>query len=194
MVVWRRLRKVPARKDWSFDMPKEKQWTVGAPEISGERRDELEERVIEVGRISRTVAGGKRMRFRALVVVGDRKGKVGMGLAKAQEVAGAIAKATTKARKAMITVPIVHGTIPFTVEATYGSAHVLLKPAVPGTSIIAGGSVRTIMELAGIANVVSKMFGAPNRINNARATLHALELLQRKWEHKQSMRSDKEQR
>jgi len=166
-------------------MPREKQWSVGTPE-GGERREELEERVIEVGRISRTVAGGKRMRFRALVIVGDRKGKAGMSLSKALEVSGAIAKATAKAKKSMISVPIINGTIPFEVEATYGSAHVLLKPAPPGTSIIAGGAVRTIMELAGVQNVVSKMLGAPNRLNNARATFLAFEGLQQKWDGKQA--------
>lgn len=172
-------------------MPREKQWTVGTPDID-EKREELEERVIEVGRISRTVAGGKRMRFRALVVVGDRKGKVGMGLGKAQEVAGAIAKATAKAKKSMIEVPIVNGTIPFETRATFGSAHVLLKPAVPGTSIIAGGSVRTIMELAGIQNIVSKILGAPNRVNNSQATLTALEKLGRKWRVKEQNREGRD--
>lgn len=168
-------------------MPREKQWTVGTPEI-GERREEIEERVIEVGRISRTVAGGKRMRFRALVVVGDRKGKVGMGVAKALEVSGAIAKATAKAKKSMIEVPITGGTIPFETQATYGSAHILLKPAAPGTSIIAGGAVRTIMELAGIQNVVSKILGAPNRLNNSRATFLALEELHKCWREKSAAR------
>lgn len=167
-------------------MPREKQWSAGTPDLEG-RREELEERVIEVGRISRTVAGGKRMRFRALVIVGDRKGRVGMSLAKALEVSGAIAKSTAKAKRSMINVPIVSGTIPFEIEATYGSAHVLLKPAAPGTSIIAGGAVRTIMELSGVQNVVSKMLGSPNRLNNARATFLALEQLQRKWKGKQNL-------
>jgi small subunit ribosomal protein S5 len=167
--------------DWSFKMPQEKQWTVGVPEKEEERQGP-EERIIEVGRISRTVAGGKRMRFRALVVVGDRSGHVGMGLAKAQEVAGAIAKATAKAKKTTIEIPLVSGTIPFEVEASYGSAHILLKPAPAGTSIIAGGAVRIILELAGVENAVGKMLGAPNRITNTRATFLALENLRYKWQ------------
>lgn len=170
-------------------MPREKQWTIGTPEIAEEKREEIEERVLEVGRISRTVAGGKRMRFRALVVVGNRKGRVGMALDKAQEVSAAIAKATAKAKKSMIDVPIVSDTIPFEVEARYGSAHVLLRPAAPGTSIIAGGAVRTIMDLAGVRNVVSKILGAPNRITNSRATFLALQKLHQKWAEKQRMRS-----
>ena len=111
-----------------------------------------------------------------------------MGLGKAQEVAGAIAKATSKAKKSMIEVPIVNGTIPFETQASYGSAHILFKPAVPGTSIIAGGSVRTIMELAGIQNIVSKILGAPNRVNNSRATISALEELRKKWRTKEQSR------
>lgn len=138
---------------------------------------EYEERVVEIDRVSRTVKGGKRMRFRALVVVGNRKGKVGMGIGKAGDVQGAIKKAVTSARKHLITVPIVNDTIPHDATTKYGSALVFLKPAPAGTSIIAGGAVRAVIELSGIRNILSKIIGSSNKINNVRATLLALSSL-----------------
>ena len=144
---------------------------------------EFEERVVEVDRVSRTVKGGKRMRFRALVVVGNRKGKVGMGIGKAGDVQTSIKKAVTTAKKHLITVPIINDTIPHDTTMKYGSATVYLKPAPAGTSVIAGGPVRAVIELSGIRNILSKIIGSSNKINNVRATLRALESLTLKKGH-----------
>lgn len=138
----------------------------------------LEERVITVDRVSRTQKGGRRMRFRATVVVGDRQGNVGMGIGKANEITSAVAKATHKAKKNIITVPLVRHTIPHEIVGKFDRAVVLLKPASVGTSIIAGGAVRPILELAGVENVVSKcLTRTTNKLNNAYATLKALQSL-----------------
>lgn len=138
---------------------------------------ENEDRVVSIDRISRTVKGGRRIRFRALIVLGNRAGQVGIGTAKANDVQTAIAKAKNDALKSMITVPIVKGTIPHEITLTYGSTRVLLKPAPEGHSIIAGGSVRAVIELSGIKNIVSKSLGSSNAINSAMATYLALKKL-----------------
>lgn len=137
-------------------------------------KSEFEERVVSIDRVSYTVAGGRRLRFRALVVVGNRAGKVGMGVAKAGEVQAAVQKAVASAKKHMVTVPIIAETIPHAVNMRFGSAHIFLKPARPGTSVIAGGSVRAVIELAGIKNLLSKVLGSNNKINNVSATIEAL--------------------
>lgn len=137
-------------------------------------KTDKERRVLQVDRVARTVAGGKRIRFRALVIVGDKNGQVGMGIGKATEVVDAVGKATKKAEKSMIKVNIQNGTIPYRIELKLGSAHIILKPAKPGTSIVAGGTIRTITELAGIQNIVAKILGTANKINNAKATILAL--------------------
>jgi len=139
-----------------------------------EKEKQFDERVLQVDRVTRVVKGGRRMRFRALVVVGDRKGKIGFGVAKSNEVAGAVKKANNLAVKKMIKVPIINGTIPHETRYTYSGADVLLKPASEGTSIVAGGVVRSIAELAGIENLLSKMLGSSNKMNNVRATFKAL--------------------
>lgn len=141
-------------------------------------KSEFEERVVSIDRVSYTVAGGRRLRFRALVVVGNRQGKVGMGVAKAGEVATAIQKAVAAAKKNLVTIPIIKETIPHQVQVSYGSARVLLKPAPAGTSVIAGGSVRAVIELAGVKNIRSKALGSNNKINNVAATIEALRSLQ----------------
>lgn len=151
--------------------------------VAGElvEKNPLEERVVSVDRISRTVSGGRRIRFRALVVVGDKNGRVGVGLAKSNEVAGAVAKATRKARKLMIDVPIKNETIPHQTSFRYSSAYVMLKPAPVGTSVIAGGPVRAVVELAGIKNVTSKILGSTsNKVNNVMATFEALGQLRKR--------------
>lgn len=140
-------------------------------------KSEFEERVVSVDRVSYTVAGGRRLRFRALVVVGDRQGRVGMGVAKSGEVQTAVQKAVAAAKKRLVTVPIVRETIPHAVTSRFGSAYVLLKPARPGTSVIAGGSVRAVIELAGIKNILSKSLGSNNKINIVTATIEALKAL-----------------
>jgi small subunit ribosomal protein S5 len=138
----------------------------------------MEERVISVDRVSRTQKGGRRMRFRALVVVGDRQGNVGIGVGKSNEITAAVAKATYNAKKHIVSVPIVRHTIPHEIVSKFDTAKVLLKPAAVGTSIIAGGSVRPILELAGVENVVGKcLTRTTNKLNNAYATLEALRSL-----------------
>lgn len=145
------------------------------PRSYGSRREpsEFEERVIEVRRVARTVKGGRRIRFRALVVIGNKKGKVGMGIAKANDVAEAVKKAVAQAKKNMVVVPLVNGTIPYDVISKHGGAVVMLKPAAEGTSIVAGGAVRAIAELAGITDLLSKMMGSSSKVNNITATLKA---------------------
>lgn len=135
---------------------------------------EFEQKVIEVARVTRVVAGGKRMRFRACVVIGDRKGRVGMAVAKGADVTAAVGKAITAAQKRLQTVTMVNETIPHPIRVKYAAARVLLKPAPKGTGIIAGGAIRTVLDLAGVKNVVAKMLGSQNKINNARATVLAL--------------------
>lgn len=135
---------------------------------------EYEERVIEIARVSRVTKGGRRIRFRALVVLGNRNGKVGMGVAKANEVAEAVKKATAKAKKHIQLVPIINGTIPHEIIAKFGGSKIMLKPAASGTSIVAGGSVRSVAELVGIKDLLTKSLGSSNKINSVTATILAL--------------------
>lgn len=144
-------------------------------------KSEYEEKVLQVDRVSRTVKGGKRMRFRALVIIGNRAGKIGMGVGKAGEVVDAVAKATTYAKKHILEIPIVEESIPFPIDIRQGAAHIILKPAKAGTSVIAGGTIRVIMNLAGIKNLVAKILGTANKINNAQTTFLALEKLAAQW-------------
>ncbi len=139
---------------------------------------EFEEKVVSVGKVARVVKGGRRMRSRVLVVIGDRKGRVGFGLGKASDVSGATAKAVSAAKKNMITVQITNDTILHDVSARHAGAHVLLKPAGKGTSVIAGGPVRAVVELAGIKNILSKSLGSSNAVNVVGATIQALQSLQ----------------
>jgi len=144
-----------------------------------ERRDpsEFEETTLSVDRVTRVVAGGRRMRFRAVVVVGNKKGKVGLGTGKANEVRNAVAKATAVAKRNMLRVPIVNGTIPHEVEIKFKAARIRMLPASEGTGIIAGAAVRVVLEHAGVKNVLSKRFGSTNKLVNAQATLLALQKL-----------------
>ncbi|MBU6389100.1 30S ribosomal protein S5 [Patescibacteria group bacterium] len=138
-------------------------------------KPEFEEVVVQVDRVTRVVKGGRRLRFRALVVVGDHKGRVGAGVAKGQEVQAAVQKAALFAKKHLITVPITeNGSIPYDVTERYGASCVLLKPAAQGTSIIAGGGVRSVITLAGIENLLSKSLGSNNKVNVVMATMNAL--------------------
>lgn len=134
--------------------------------------------VLEISRVVRVVKGGRRFRFRATVIVGDRAGKIGLGVSKSRDVQQAISKAQARAMKRLITVSVVDGTINQDVFAKFKGAEILLKPARKGTGVIAGGIVRTIADLAGIQDLVSKRYGSANKISNARATLKALEQLQ----------------
>ncbi len=138
---------------------------------------ELQERLVNINPVSKTVKGGRTRSFSALVVVGDGNGMVGMGLGKAKEVPEAIRKATEEAKKNMIKVPMVRTTIPHSITATYGGARVLLKPASEGTGVIAGGPVRAVLESAGVSDVLTKSLGSSNPINVVRATLKGLSSL-----------------
>jgi small subunit ribosomal protein S5 len=144
---------------------------------------QFDERVVAIDRVARVVKGGRRFRFRALVVVGDRKGKVGAGTAKGADVTAAVAKATEVAKKNLIVAPVEKGTIAHEQEAKVSGAHILLKPAAPGTGLIAGGVVRIVLEVAGVKDVLSKSLGSSNKINLAYATLEALTLIEprSKW-------------
>lgn len=136
--------------------------------------DEYEQRMIDVARVTRVMAGGKRMRFRACVAVGNKKGKVAIGLAKGADVTLAVNKAATKAKNSFIEVPIVNETIPHAITTKLGAAQILFKPAKKGSGVIAGGSVRIILELAGVKNVTSKILGTNNKMNNAKCVIKAL--------------------
>jgi small subunit ribosomal protein S5 len=136
------------------------------------------EQVVQLNRTSKKTSGGNTMSFSAMVVVGDKKGRVGVGLGKAPEVSEAIRKGATKARKQMISVPMYHSTIPHPIEVKLGAARVLLKPAPEGTGVIAGGAVRAVVEAAGIRNILSKVLGTNNKISNVYATMAALQQLQ----------------
>lgn len=137
----------------------------------------FEERVIEVKRVSKKTTGGNAITFTALVVVGDKKGKVGGGYAKAKDVSSAVTKAIAVAKRTLITVPMNGTTVKHDVEDKYGSAKVFIKPAPKGSGIIAGGTVRTVLELAGVSDVSSKMLGSNNKICNVRCALKALKKL-----------------
>lgn len=137
----------------------------------------FEEQTIAIDRVSRTVKGGRRLRFKALVVVGDRKSRVGVGVAKGRDVQQAIEKATNIAKKNLVTIPLVNETIPHDIEVKYGAARVMLKPAVKGTGIIAGGVVRAVIGVTGINNLVTKSLGSTNKVNIAYATVKALSQL-----------------
>lgn len=136
---------------------------------------EFEETVVQINRISKKTKGGNQMRFSALIVVGDKKGRVGVGLAKAADVRGAIQKSIEAAKRRLISVPLSASTIPYSVREKFSAAEILLKPAPPGSGIIAGGPMRVVLEAAGVRDAVGKILGTKNKISNVYATLKALE-------------------
>lgn len=143
-----------------------------------EEPKEFDQRILALDRVTRVTKGGKRMRFRATVIIGDHKGRVGYGVAKAGDVSMAVNKAVTQAKKRLMTVPLVKETIPHRVDAKFGAAVVLMKPAPAGTGVKAGGAMRVVLELAGVPNVIGKSLGgSKNKINNAKATIEALQQL-----------------
>jgi len=170
-----------ARQDWSFKMAEMQRNNDNRRRDNrrGEAPEEkqFDERVVHIDRVARVVKGGRRFRFRALVVVGDRKGKVGIGTAKGADVTSAVAKAVDVAKKHFITVRLYKDTLPHEAEAKVGGAKILIKPASAGTGLIAGGVVRTVLEVAGVSNALSKSLGSTNKINTAYATIAALESL-----------------
>ncbi len=141
-------------------------------------KEEFDSKLLDLSRVMRMTAGGRRFRFRAGVVIGDKKGRVGFGVAKGADVAQAIEKATKVAKKNLIKVMIVQGTIPYQIEAKFGAAKILLRPQKEGRGLVSGGTVRVICDLAGIKNISSKVIGkTSNKINNAKATILALKRL-----------------
>lgn len=138
---------------------------------------EYDEEVIQIDRVTRVVKGGRKLRFRATVAIGNRKGKIGIGIGKSHEVTGAIQKAIAKAKRNIFVVNLDESTIPHDVKIKYKSAKIIFLPAGPGTGIIAGGPIRKVLELAGIHDILSKSYGTTNKINNTRATFRALKSL-----------------
>lgn len=143
-----------------------------------EQDNQWEERVVQVKRVTKVVKGGKKLSFRAILVVGDERGQVGVGIGKASDVIGAVKKAVTDAKKNLITIPLTKfNSIPHPISGISGAAAVIMKPSAQGSGVIAGGSVRTVLELAGIKNILAKQLGSANPLNNARAALNALDNL-----------------
>lgn len=142
-----------------------------------EEKKEFEQKVIDIARVTRVVAGGKRMRFRACVVIGDLKGRIGVGVKKGSDVSVAVNKAVNAAKKNLVQIKMINETIPHEVRLKHKSALLLIKPAPKGTGIIAGGPVRAALEISGIKNIVAKMIGSKNKINNVRAVIEALSRL-----------------
>ena len=145
-----------------------------------EVRDEFDKKNVSLRRVNKTTKGGRNMSFSALVVTGDRKGKVGMGLSKAIEVPNAIDKAGKAARKAVISVPVVNGTIPHEVIGTFAKTSVKMLPSKPGSGLIAGGAARIVLDLAGYTDITAKIYGSTDKINVVRATLEGLKQLRTK--------------
>ena len=139
---------------------------------------DLKDRLVGINRVAKTTKGGRTFSFSAIVIVGDEKGKVGHGLGKSREVATAIQKGIEDGKKGMIHVPLVNGTIPHAQEMKYAGAHILIRPASPGTGVIAGGAMRAVLELAGVQDVLAKCYGSTNPVNVVRATFKALEAMQ----------------
>jgi len=161
------------------------------PVIKEEKQ--FDERVLHVDRVARVVKGGRRFRFRALVVIGDHKGKVGIGSSKGADVTAAVSKAVDVAKKNLISLPIHNGTLPHEQEAKVSGAHILLKPALPGTGLIAGGVVRTILEVGGVSNILSKSLGSSNKTNTAYATIAAIQAMvpAKNWVNQPAKKIDK---
>lgn len=143
-----------------------------------EKETNWQERVVQIRRVSKVVKGGKKLSFRAIVIVGNERGQVGVGVGKASDVIGAVKKGVADGKKQLVDVPLTKAnSIPHPIEGRGGAAKVMLRPAAPGTGVIAGGAVRTVLEMAGVKNVLAKQLGSDNPLNNARAAVNALDLL-----------------
>ncbi len=146
---------------------------------NGREASEYEEKILALDRVTRVVKGGRRFRFRATAVIGDGKGKVGVGVGKGGDAPSSIVKAVAKAKRAMIEFPLQDTTIPHEIQVSFGGATVFMKPAAPGTGVIAGGTVRAVLEAAGVSDILTKSLGSSSKINNAYATIEALKQLQK---------------
>lgn len=145
---------------------------------SREKETDWQERVVQIRRVTKVVKGGKKLSFRAIVIVGNERGQVGVGVGKASDVIGAVKKGVADGKKHLVEVPLTKSnSIPHPANGAGGGAKVMMRPAAPGTGVIAGGAVRTVLELAGVRNVLAKQLGSGNPLNNARATVNALETL-----------------
>ena len=146
--------------------------------IKKPHRPKFMERLIKISRVSKVTKGGKKLSFQAIVIIGNGKGKVGVGVAKASDVINAVQKAKTDGKKNLINVPITKSlTIPHTVTGNFGACKIIIRPSIEGSGVIAGGSIRTVLEIAGIKNVIAKQLGSNNLLNNARASIDALSTL-----------------
>ncbi len=157
-----------------------REFTKKMPKELKKEKEEIESKLLDLARVTKVTGGGKNLKFRAVIVAGDKKGKVGIGVAKGIDVSQAVEKATRLAKKNLKDVPIVQGTIPHEVQAAYGPAVVLLKPQKKGRGLVAGGTVRVVCSLAGIQDISSKILSrTTNKLNNAKATMKALEMLKK---------------
>lgn len=168
---------------------REKPQRRGRRDTRSAEEKEFDQRIIDLARVTRVMAGGKRMRFRACVVVGDRKGRLGYGLGKGADVTIAVQKAANRARRDVVTLPIVKETIPHELRMKVKAARLLLKPAPKGTGVVAGGAIRLALELSGIGNIVAKVYGSKNKINNIRALFAALARLNESLEKHRTLRA-----
>lgn len=157
--------------------------------IRGREPGEFEEKIVQVNRVSKKTKGGNKIGFSVLVVVGDKKGRVGVGLGKAPDVSMAIKKGVTFAKKHLLKIPLTNGTIPLSIKVKLGAAKILLKPAPPGSGVIAGGAVRSVVEAAGIHNISSKVLGTKNQASNVYATMEALERISERHRKKELKKS-----
>lgn len=170
----------PGQKDWSFNMDNNPRNRRNGRAPREQEEKQFDERVVSIDRVARVVKGGRRFRFRALVVIGDKKGRVGIGIAKGADVQAAVSKAVDMAKKNLVTVPIQNDTLPHEAQAKVAGANIFVKPASAGTGLIAGGVVRVVLEVAGYSNALSKSLGSSNKINSAYATLEALKSIKPK--------------
>lgn len=155
------------------------------------KQDGFEEEIVQVNRVSKKTKGGNKIGFSVLTVVGNKNGKVGVGLGKAPDVSSAIKKGVSLARKHAIEIPIINGTIPFGFNIKLGAAKIMLKPAPPGSGVIAGGAVRSVVSLAGIKNISSKVLGTKNQASNVYATIEALRRLSERYEREKYLKGRK---
>ncbi len=164
---------------------------AGKRKFAERPKEEFEQRIVDLARVTRVMKGGKRMSFRACVAIGDKKGRVAVSTGKGADVSMAVNKAVNKAKKNIVHVPIFKESIPHEINNKFGSSRILLKPAKQGRGVIAGGVVRVIMELAGIKNITAKILGTSNKLNNSKCTVIALSKLRKREEKKENKVEEK---